>query len=133
MRAAAYPVPVTACRETDNMSHSSRSLSTASTQDWNSRPPDSIKIAYRLYEVLEQTNRCAMPVGPRLSGSSLLSRLIKLHLIILLLIEVSVTFVIGSRSMPMVDRNPLPHHLSANRVRAPSTIPIAVAHRENGE
>ena len=84
-----------------------------------------LRIAYRLQEVLDQTR-----TGPHI-GFSLLSSLIKLTLIILLFVEVSVTFVICSTSMPTPDRNPMFHHLSANKVRAADIV--QVAHMEKGD
>lgn len=93
-------------------------------------PNREIKIAYRLREVLEHTKRCPMSTGRRISGFSLLFRLIKLTLMILFLIEVGVTCAICSISMPMVNRKP-PTQLSANKVR--TTDLVQVTRIEDGE
>jgi hypothetical protein len=105
--------PVSTCRDNDHM---------------DSTPPyREICIAYRLREVLDRS----ISTKPRISGFSLLSRLIRLTLVVLLLVGASVASVIFSTSMPTHGRKPLVYQLSANKVRGADII--HVAHMEKGD
>lgn len=96
----------------------------------STQPYCKIIIAYRLREVLEQANHGSLSTGPRISGPSLLSLLIRLTLIVLLFIEGGAIFVFCGQLVPPTDRNPIVHQLSASRVR--DTGGVRFVHIENG-